>query len=918
MLAGSCTKNDATVNDSRQYLSVCLDNETRTHLGTGEQSKTVLWSEGDEVAFLDNSGKTATVAVDPKYVGTAEAMFAIPAGFKAPYNVVYPASAMDRNMISVAPEQTFTAGMFAEGRAIMYGTTETSELTLKHLCSFIKITTSAPVGKVTIASSDETYCSGMFEVIDTEGVYTLGSVAGHYNTTIAKSDLGQEFVFAIPSQTYAKGFTATVYLANGTGDEKTAYQATGFEAKPGVMYVMPEIAVAGGTDYNSYTIRDAATFVAYLTAVRAGDASAYQNANKETFLGCDIDMTGVNVPANDTSNDKALDGVFSGKDHRIKNWTSTGQALFTSVAYGSTVGDFIIDASCSLAYPASIDGPAAFAVLTNNGVVRNIENQAPIASWSGSLGQAVEGHIGTIVGETMGTSATVVAVTEGCINHSDILLNVSSPLPAQTTYLGGVNGKGSYSKFYNCVNKGKITIAYTAVPAKNHYIGGVTGSANSSGNLVQNCRNYGDITVDCQAGGGAAVAMAGIVGYTPNDVIGCENHGKVLYDTHGYNIKGTMVAGIVAYCNYAVNGCTNYGDVTVNGGPYVGRNTIGSYDGTKTKSTMTSTVGGIIAGLAPGSATSFTGSVTDCANYGNVSWTLSNITGTEGTASAGRHCIAGIAGDSAGPVTGCRNFGDVYAGIHSTDGKPKTPANAGYTIYLGGVAGSCYYSMTQVNLAMDDCENHGNVTMETDVIHTTLSAVGGIVGWPGTESSNTSERKFCKNYGKVSAMGYVPIRIGGVQGNSCPIHDCYNEGEVFLGAGDTESTKTYMIGGIAGFHSGGYAFYNNVNYGKVSTTQSKDILCAGGLVGRFGNAELTLGEGCVVKAEVSAEGCSTGAMIGGFNGTTKNISFTGVTIKDGTKVNGTTLTAENYTNYLHGAYQYTEGVHTISGTFAAE
>ena len=93
----------------------------------------------------------------------------------------------------------------------------------------------------------------------------------------------------------------------------------------------------------------------------------------------------------------------------------------------------------------------------------------------------------------------------------------------------------------------------------------------------------------------------------------------------------------------------------------------------------------------------------------------------------------------------------------------------------------------------------------------------------------------------------------------------------------------------------------------------------GGIAGLIGNAEKTTGTGCAVNCDIiGGDTTNAGAVVGVYNGNTKAISLgtEASPIKVKGSVNGTTLTSENFTDYLHGnCTTFSSEVHTIYAVF---
>ena len=141
--------------------------------------------------------------------------------------------------------------------------------------------------------------------------------------------------------------------------------------------------------------------------------------------------------------------------------------------------------------------------------------------------------------------------------------------------------------------------------------------------------------------------------------------------------------------------------------------------------------------------------------------------------------------------------------------------------------------------------------------------------------------------------------------------NCINEGEISFDSGD----KASVIGSLCGFHSQGNTIENCKAFGKVTATAAVDGI--GGLIGNIGNAAHNTGNGCVVDCVISGGAEATrGLVIGKFNGKSKNITLGETSpIKVSGTVDGITIDAGNFANFVHGTTNYTDGVHVIKAVF---
>ena len=115
MLTVGCSVDPIVENNTPELgntvtLGVSLDEQSRTSLGglVGDKYQ-VLWAAGDKIAV----NGTASEAVAEQYVGQSAAEFTV-ANVTAPYSVIYPAEAIDKNgQLNLPTFQSYAAGSFA-------------------------------------------------------------------------------------------------------------------------------------------------------------------------------------------------------------------------------------------------------------------------------------------------------------------------------------------------------------------------------------------------------------------------------------------------------------------------------------------------------------------------------------------------------------------------------------------------------------------------------------------------------------------------------------------------------------------------------------------------------------------------------------------------------------------------------------
>lgn len=389
-----------------------------------------------------------------------------------------------------------------------------------------------------------------------------------------------------------------------------------------------------------------------------------------------------------------------------------------------------------------------------------------------------------------------------------------------------------------------------------------------------------------------AVNIAGIAAKSTGEIKGCSNSGSISAKTSG-SIKGAAVAGVAGYLSGQMSESSNTGAITVSGKFIAGSSSIGGKD-------VVPCIGGLVGLGGNGSK------IENSNNNGNVSFTISAM--ENATATQQRISVAGIAGAPEGDITKCNNYGEVYTKLATSNGAEST---INYIAIVGGISGGDFFAAGNNVTNIKDCVNEGKVTLFNDSAKAN-SALGGIVGWPGVEGTQSIYTTNCVNKGTVTFAGKGKCRAGGVQGGTGHMDGCTNEGAVVLESGNTGS----VLGSLCGFHSQGHVIINCKALGSV--TAKSTVAGIGGLIGNIGNAAHNTGNGCVVKCTITGGTAKTsGLIIGLFNGNSKVIKLGTAAdpIKVSGTVNGTTVTADNYNSYLNGSTKFKAENHVLTAVY---
>ena len=841
----------------------------------------MTWLEGDAIV-CNNSLSTNTVAADA--AGTQTAQFSFDA-VAYPYSVFYPAEYYTTSgSLRFYDEQPLIKDGYDRKNMVMVGYSNTNEVTLNNLCGVVTIPITNKyegenviIDKIEVATSEGDPIAGKYHINYRTGDLTV--VSGK-SSIVLEPEVEDSFTiapeatvnvsFVVPRGSIRNGLKLNIYSSVGLLENHKIFP-TGVTVRGG------EVATADAYVYKEVkidAIRTAAELVDFAKCVNMGRYKKYVNEEGKVVLGGDIDMSsisaenwpmikGVEVEGVPTG----FDGIFDGCGFALKNWTAT-MPLFHSVAATGKVCNIVIDSSCDLVVPAEpaypgLSGSSAFAFIVAHlaGEIENITNNADAR-------YVTSNHPATILGLISGNPAAGANV-RNCVNNGNFTLEIGNHKNG-TGYFGTVCGRMTEDAnhptcgIFNCKNYGNLTITIVdANTGANCYIGGVTGSSNSY-TVTEGCENYGNISFTTEQSNNA-VLLAGVTSYSAGPVRNCINEGNVSFYSKG-SYKSSIISGIASYVNGPISDCVNKGDITLKAEKnFAGRNSIGGIDGKSSSSTSAPACSGV-CGYGYTSATSvFT--MDRCSNYGKITYHWTDATGS-GT--SGYPMAAGVVSAPRGNVTDCHNYGDIDANF----------GNSGATIklisYYGGVVAADVYAVKeQSSTSVYNCTNSGNITVHNDVCDASNNALGGIIGWPGSETkaSCTNETKGCTNTGNITMSGKGKFRCGCIQGGSGRVIDCVNSGNLTINS----SAAGSAFGGLAGFHSGGYELTGSTNTGNIVANCVLASGGVGGMAGNLGNAAHAVGLianntiKCIVKAPEGT--CGIGMVCGHYNGKTKVINF---------------------------------------------
>ena len=834
MLTVGCSVDPIVENNTPELgntvtLGVSLDEQSRTSLGglVGDKYQ-VLWAAGDKIAV----NGTASEAVAEQYVGQSAAEFTV-ANVTAPYSVIYPAEAIDQNgQLNLPTFQTYAAGSFASGAAVMAGYATENNVAMKHLLSIVKLTiaqgseATTAFNAISVTALDGRAISGVFDV-DYQAAQ-IAPAAGKDIVTITNVPIadGKAVVYvAIPAGEYTKGLEVEVVGSDFSTMTRTAYTATGITLGGGYLVNMPELTFAGKAT------EDIVITTAEQLQILRETTLASENTFKGTIkLGCDIDMTGVTL---DGVKAFLYDGAtFDGQGYSIKNWTAYEGLFYEN--YG-TIKNVVLDKSCNFSIDLSSTAVLAcgYIAMANLGTVSGCTNNADITFEDTTLKVQKNRFIGAIVGamgQTLTRGTTIGdpdsdkdyvthknARVENCVNNGKIQLTFGG-YQNGWWYLGGVVGSYlphseiSDGGVFNCVNNGDISLNVGA-NEKVTSVGGVIGSAgklyNSAANnklayycIVENCVNNGKVSYCCLSQG-QQLHYGGVAGATHAKVISCKNNGTVTFLAETEQIKPTLyMAGIAGVSSGDFTDCHNVGTLTIDNidfGYWVG-----------------------LAGITGRCVNTPAMTVSDCTNSGKIQ--------VDFTASGNQvHNVAGlvaIATDGNISILNCHNTGEITM---------TTPGTGACGAQIGGIAAKITKPGT-----VENCTNTAAITFNTSAAAGKNSYLGGIVADIETSVVDVTN---CVNTGAVTfnntGTAEVYAGVGGVVGNyykgGCTMTDCVNEGALTLsGALKNDS----CIGGLAATNINSFVGCKSLGSITLNNTGSSTAII-GAIGGRLNNTSCT-------------------------------------------------------------------------------
>ena len=568
-LAVSCSVERSDVPELTGKVILSATVEDALSKAAVDEEGLFTWTSDDKIYVKALSSEGSTVSAEFNLISgenTGKAQFAgdLPEGSVIQF-AVYPTGIL-KNADWVLPTsyeyvpgkvQTPMCGRLNDDAVIVF----------QHLCGAVSLTlTDVPedAASIVLTTPGKKIAGVGFTLRTMEGFEQIETWSSDSNNSVTVELTPGAYttvstLIPIPVGTYESLSVAVKKADETVIVEKKAYVSNSV-ARKGIL-VMPSFSVeeeSGITD-----IKTGQELVDFLAATSADDTGKYR-------IVADLDMTGLTVtPA------EGFAGTLDGRNHKIKNWTSNGVSLFAAVS--GTVKNIVLDASCSLSLPKSLNAPFGFITKTLKGTVSGITNNADV---SGADVSFAEGRTAIIVGQATNPSGGGAIISD-CVNNGNLTITTDANTGG-THYVGtivGSMGGSSLNYLQDCTNNGDITMTFSGANTKNFYLGAVAGGTTNGSNNVR-LKNYGNFTFT-SASEEAALCLAGISGYTTGVLTDCYNEGDISFITPGA-VKATFVAGIAGYfASNTMKGSVNKGKITVSGGYILGRNGIGDIDGTK-------------------------------------------------------------------------------------------------------------------------------------------------------------------------------------------------------------------------------------------------------------------------------------------------------------------------------------------------
>lgn len=679
MMTASCAK-EVFVNENEEPANGNLVPATFT--ATIESGKAnldgtkVCWNSGDKIAVFDGVEKREFTVVSCES-NTATFCGEMEEGAISVY-AIYPydvATGVEDGVMSFnipATQVVAENGDLDESALVMVGKAEDDVITFKNIVSLAKVSIDKEnIESVTLtANGGEKICGKATAEEDAVATCTGAAAVTLYpdGDTFEKGD----YYVALAPATATKGIFVQCTDADGGKIFRNTDKAVSFVRS----HILPLGKVSAGEVIPNPIMNfdQLKLWAKYAIKYETSDV---------VKLGADIDMKGETwTPV------ARYNAGFDGQGHSILNMK-------------------ISDAVC-----------ASF-IYINYGVFKNVTFGAK----TGDNSEIV------LLGPAAGaTYAGIIGATAGNVENVTSYVSISSPNTLKSQPLvGGIVGRLNAAKVSGCTNYGSIDIA--GAPSSEYAAAGIVGYATNAAGTIDNCKNYGAVTVSMPK---VTVApnVGGIVAKGLTSVTNCSNYGDVSFfftSTKAADSgKSTIIGGVAgnlypaATASISVKNCTNEGQVYC--------------DNDRAK-----IIGGVIGQITSGTVT-----VESCVNKGAVC--------ANAPSAANWNDVGGIVGRAVGAsniIKNCTNEGDVDFVCGSTNEASGA----------AGIAGCTTVATLSGNV------NKGNISATNTLASGGYVVAAGIIAIPSNQvvCSVTGDQ----NFGEISAWGNktAGIKAGGIIGS---------------------------------------------------------------------------------------------------------------------------------------------------------
>ena len=398
--------------------------------------------------------------------------------------------------------------------------------------------------------------------------------------------------------------------------------------------------VSGSSNYGTITFLDSGTTLTYL-----GGCFGSVRGNPTTTISDCHNHAAITATRNAQHRFGGILGFFQSGTITVTdciNHTGADLSVASTVSARAVLGG--IGGAC-------LNGSSSSMTVT----IQDCQNAAAITNDGAS--SEIGGIVGMLDSEYSGAAHTFrVTNCENTGAVTNAAADVSFNSLGRELRIGGIIGSSDADSgllsivISSCINRGTVSTAGALSSGKAVRIGGISGLAWYDA-LVDNCKNFGNVTCNAAGSdGGATMNMGGIVGFFEartstryQRITDCVNTGEI---SSVRNVGTQYIGGILGSVNNAA-GYSNYGTVD-------GSENYGTVSATRQTNTM---VGGI-CGYAKHT-------VSNCSDFGNVTGGAWNgaILG-DGNSSA--VVTTGIKVGNGVSVTGAANAGTKYSGGNTT------------------------------------------------------------------------------------------------------------------------------------------------------------------------------------------------------------------------------------------------------------